>query len=245
MNNNISNTSQISNEHLLLIDILNSMYNDNLRQITNITNTLNSLNNNNNQIRSLLVQILDVNSSRRNNFTERSERRNRPNNTTTNTNTNTNTITIADNNTESDRRLYRPYIFDTVMEYTIPLRSSALSRTSRNNYADTYNIDASISDLLNSFMQPVDVYPTQTQIETATRLVQYCNISRPINTQCPILMEDFNDTDMVTIIRPCGHIFNTEQLMLWFRTNCICPVCRYDIRNYNSTTSSDFFNNQH
>ena len=58
MSNN-SNTFRISNEHLLLINILNTMYNDNLRQINNITDTLNNLNNTNNQIRNSLIQILN------------------------------------------------------------------------------------------------------------------------------------------------------------------------------------------
>jgi hypothetical protein len=44
------------------------------------------------------------------------------------------------------------------------------------------------------------------------------------------------------VIRFCGHIFNTEQLNTWFRSNCRCPVCRYDIRRYNTTASSEFFN---
>jgi hypothetical protein len=57
-------------------------------------------------------------------------------------------------------------------------------------------------------------------------------------------MEDFNDNDMVTVIRHCGHTFHTESLLNWFRTNCRCPVCRYDIRDYNTTSSSEFFNTQ-
>jgi hypothetical protein len=43
---------------------------------------------------------------------------------------------------------------------------------------------------------------------------------------------------MVTVIRHCGHIFNTEQLNTWFRSHCACPVCRYDIRNFNETVAS-------
>jgi len=35
------------------------------------------------------------------------------------------------------------------------------------------------------------------------------------------------------MIRHCRHIFNTNSLISWFNTNCKCPVCRYDIRNYN------------
>jgi len=44
---------------------------------------------------------------------------------------------------------------------------------------------------------------------------------------------------MVTLIRFCGHIFNSEQLNTWFRSNCRCPVCRYDIRSYNANASSE------
>ena len=56
-------------------------------------------------------------------------------------------------------------------------------------------------------------------------------------------MDEFNDNDMVTVIRQCGHTFHTEHIMNWFRSNCRCPVCRYDIRDYNSNVSNQFFNN--
>ncbi len=45
---------------------------------------------------------------------------------------------------------------------------------------------------------------------------------------------------MVTVIRHCGHIFNTDELNTWFRSHCNCPVCRYDIREDNSNASSVF-----
>ena len=51
-------------------------------------------------------------------------------------------------------------------------------------------------------------------------------------------MLDFNDNETVTIIRHCGHIFNSDELATWFQSNCRCPVCRYDIRNFNRNTSS-------
>ena len=56
-------------------------------------------------------------------------------------------------------------------------------------------------------------------------------------------MDEFNDTDMVTVIRHCGHIFHTENIMNWFSSHCNCPVCRYDIRDYNSNITNQFFNN--
>ena len=202
-----SNTYRLSNEQLLLVNILNTMYNDNLRHINSITETLNSLLDSNNQIRILLTQILNSNqgSTRRNNNSRRWE--------------------------SNSERVVRPYVIDTINEYII-------QRNGRNNSSNEL-----FTQILNNFMQPVEIYPTHSQIETATRRVRYCDISRPINTSCPISMEDFNDNDMVMVIRHCGHTFHTEQLMNWFRTNCRCPVCRYDIRTYNTGSSSEFFNN--
>ena len=99
------------------------------------------------------------------------------------------------------------------------------------------------SNLFQSFFDPVLIFPTPSQIETATRRVLYRDIATPINNRCPISLENFNDTDTVTIIRYCGHIFNSDELNNWFRNNCRCPMCRYDIRNYNSTNLS-LANNQ-
>jgi hypothetical protein len=79
---------------------------------------------------------------------------------------------------------------------------------------------------LRNFFEPIEVYPTQSQIENATRIVRYNDILRPLNTSCPISLERFNDNDRVTIIRYCGHIFKTDEINNWFRTNCRCPVCR-------------------
>jgi hypothetical protein len=232
MSNN-SDTFRISNEHLLLINILNTMYNDNLRQINNITEMLNNLNDRNNQIRILLIQLLNSNQNsgsnqRRNVF---NDRRNRENNSDRDRNPN---------------RVYlnnRPYIIDSMTEYTIPrqfLRN--LTNTNQNNDNGYTTYQNTLRQVFQNFLEPVEIYPTQTQIESATRRVRYCDIARPINTQCPISMDDFNDNDMVTVVRHCGHIFQTEHLMNWFRTNCRCPVCRYDIRDYNSNASTEFFN---
>lgn len=234
MSNN-SNTFRISNEHLLLINILNTMYNDNLRQINNITDTLNNLNNTNNQIRNLLIQLLNSpqinnNNSRRNGFSERRYRENTDRN-------------VNDRNINPNRVYLNniPYIIDSITEYTIPRNQLFPSVRNTTNTMET-NTRNLFNEIFSNFMEPVEVYPTQSQIESATRNVRYCDISRPINAQCPIAMDDFNDSDMVTVIRPCGHIFQTEHLMNWFRTNCRCPVCRYDIRNYNSNASTEFFN---
>lgn len=208
-----SNTYRLSNEQLLLVNILNTMYNDNLRHINSITETLNSLVESNNQIRILLTQILNSNQNSYSNNSRRNNNRRWENNSSR----------VMINNS--------PYVIDSINEYVVPI-------SRRNN-----NSDELLTQIFNSFLQPVEIYPTQSQIETATRRVRYCDISRPINTSCPISMEDFNDNDMVTVIRHCGHTFHTEQLMNWFRSNCRCPVCRYDIRTYNTESSLEYFNN--
>jgi hypothetical protein len=224
----------VSNEHLLLINILNGMYVDNLRQINNLNDSIYSLNESNRQIRNLIIQMLYNNngnssntgntSSRRNNFRQ-NQRNNtfRENSSSQTSRQNSGLGRIYLNNT--------PYIIDSFEEYRLP--------TNNNNE----NSNTNFSRILQSFFQPVEVFPTQSQIESATRHVRYCDIITPRNVSCPISLTNFTDNDMVTVIRFCGHIFNTEELNTWFRTNSRCPVCRYDIRNYNSNASSEIFGN--
>lgn len=232
-NQNTNNSfNNISNENLLLITILNTMYNDNYNQIQNLTQS-------NNQIRNTLTNIL-YNSGQ--------------NNSSTNNTNNSQSVGSSRQpnryNNISSLFLNTPYIIDNIQEYNIPNTGNMFNNT--HNILHTTNASSRISDLSNNllfsffqnFFDPIEIYPTQTQIETATRRVRYCDIVTPVNTSCPISLESFNDNDMVTVIRQCGHIFKSEQLNVWFRSNCKCPVCRYDIRSYNTTAQGDsYFNN--
>jgi|LauGreStaDraftv2_3_1035109.scaffolds.fasta_scaffold08441_3 hypothetical protein len=189
--------ANISIEQNQLVNILQRMYDDNIRQINGMTSYINNIRNTNTQIRNTLIQIL--NRSNRNQFTDNHSTRR--------------------NNVQRERVI--PYVFDYSEYYRLPSTTNRNTRTMQN------------------FLEPVEVYPTQAQIEIATRNVQYCNILNPINRSCPISLETFNDTDMVVLIRFCGHIFKPEQIRTWFRSNCRCPVCRYDIRSYNSNNSTN------
>jgi len=105
----------------------------------------------------------------------------------------------------------------------------------------TNNGSVNINRFVETFFEPIEIFPSQSQLEIATRVTRYGNILRPVNTSCPISLEPFNDNDQVTMIRHCGHIFNTQEINSWFASNCRCPVCRYDIRNYmnnNENTNS-------
>lgn len=226
----MSNYSILSTDELVLINILNTMYNDNYRQIEqlqegntrimgSIINILSSVLNNRARHRQGTNTNTNTNAS--------SNRREHVPNTTNNQNTN-NTRRVNSSSNALMNFLNNgvlsntPYMVDNV-EY-IPLQSSARTGATVSN---------SINELLQGFLEPVEVFPTQSQIEIGTRIVRFSDIVNPINTSCPISMERFNDSDSVSIIRECRHIFSTQELQLWFRNNCRCPVCRYDIRNYN------------
>ena len=243
MNN--TNNMNISNEHLLLINILNTMYNDNNRQIQN-------LNNQNNQIISIITDILHVPSSSNNQNTNRQQNNRRQNNReqgNRQNNRNNNFGSIFLNN--------RQYIIDDIQRFNLPSSFPSVAGTGIEgrlcgNYRDAVAGEdavraatrdaergaSNLADLYQRFFDPILIYPTASQIETATRRVLYRDIAAPINSSCPISMENFNDNETVTIIRDCGHIFNSDELATWFHSNCRCPVCRYDIRNFNRNTSS-------
>jgi hypothetical protein len=246
------NNMNISNEHLLLINILNNMYNDNNRQIQN-------LNDQNNQIISIITDILHVpssNSRQNNNNNQNSNRRqnNREQGNRQN-NRNNNYGSIFLNN--------RQYIIDDIQRVDLPSQFPSVAGTGIEgrlcgNYRDAVAEEdalraaarnaaargavreaaGNLTDLYQRFFDPILIYPTDSQIETATRRVLYRDIVTPINSSCPISMDNFNDNETVTIIRHCGHIFNSDELATWFQSNCRCPVCRYDIRNFNRNTSS-------
>lgn len=82
----------------------------------------------------------------------------------------------------------------------------------------------------NEFLDPVSVFPSRQQIENACRRTRYGDITRPVNTSCPISLDSFTDDDAVIMIRHCGHIFKVEEFNSWFGSHYRCPVCRHDIR---------------
>jgi hypothetical protein len=113
-----------------------------------------------------------------------------------------------------------------VIEFTIPV-------TSDNTETSIFN------NLFRQFLQPIEIFPTQSQINIATRNAKYSDIVNPLNTECPISLDKFNNDDTVMIIKHCGHIFKCNSLITWFNGHCVCPVCRYDIRNYTSENNNN------
>ena len=229
----MSNYSVLSTDELVLINILNTMYNDNYRQIEqlqesntrimgSIINILSSVLNNRARQRQGTNTNSNTSSTRRENNTTTQNPSVNQNNTRRINNTSNALMNFLNNGVLSNT----PYMVNNV-EY---IHSNPSSRNGTNT-------SSSITELLQSFLEPIEVFPTQSQIEIATRIARFSDIVNPINNNCPISMERFIDSDSVCVIRECGHIFSTQELQLWFRSNCRCPVCRYDIRNYNPSSN--------
>lgn len=234
MNTNSNLFNDMSNSDILFINILNTMYNDNLRIIHHLMDQ-------NSEITFQLIDIL--NNRRRHNIPLNNSNSNR--NYTTNRASNThnrnrnNHTSVPENSNTLQRRVYIdniPYYLDNLQLFTLP------TTTGTTNGSSSRNLSNHFSRILNSFLEPVNITPTQTQIENATRNIVYGDILEPINNSCPISLETFTDTSNVTMIRHCRHIFNTTNLMSWFSSNCKCPVCRYDIRNYDPNTANNINN---
>jgi len=135
-------------------------------------------------------------------------------------------------------------LIDNLMEQNNNIRNDIMEiyrniRVNTNN--NEYPLVFTYSTVLptNNFFDSINIIPTNQQIINATSELLYSDILNPVNTSCPISLEAFNDSSRVTIIRQCRHIFNTESLNNWFSTNCKCPICRYDIREYTNQTSEN------
>lgn len=87
-------------------------------------------------------------------------------------------------------------------------------------------------------LTPVPIRPTQEEIDAATFL---SSIERPADIICPICQShdlENNSSPTWRYIRHCNHQFHKECIDHWFQENVHCPVCRFDIREYQRDTSS-------
>ena len=80
-------------------------------------------------------------------------------------------------------------------------------------------------------LESVPVVASQDIINRNTRSIRFNEVVNPLNYDCPISLERFQDNSMLTQIIGCGHLFCNSEITRWFRTNVHCPVCRYDIRD--------------
>jgi Ring finger domain len=216
----------------LLLDMYINFYNHTTRQMDALYDLQSEIRGHINQIVGLNPIHNHSNNSNRN-FTE-SFSNNRQQNSSSRRNNN--------NNNNNNRTQYgRDYpdigerssnsrvVYIEGVPYLLDLTNFMRVRNT-NNTNNTNNTDA--ANLWRSFYDNITVAPTRTQIENATRIVQFSEITTPLNSSCPITLERFEETTSVTQILHCGHIFTPSGIESWFESNVRCPVCRYDIRDY-------------
>ena len=133
------------------------------------------------------------------------------------------------NNSNNNRNIWDNYFF--VSDPFNYSRNTSIQLTREDmNRLNSINLTRPLN---NTSMSNI---PTRNQISRATNTTQFSNINNPSNAICPISRDRFNSNDTVTQIIPCGHIFSTNILQQWFTYHSVCPMCRYDIRNYNPST---------
>lgn len=134
-----------------------------------------------------------------------------------------------------------------------PLNNTGNTRQSRPRSNIWENIDPLLIRRMRTTMrtfipdyQDVSVRPTNEQILNATEQFVFNSADAPIideedNTRprCPITLDNFNNGEIVTRIRSCGHTFQSAAIINWFNSNVRCPVCRYDIREWTNANDSN------
>jgi hypothetical protein len=202
--------NNLTSEQMFAITNLKEMYESNNRLLTSVTQISNS-NFNNNTITNLVNNLISTNNQIKHNIINLL-------NVVVNNRQHNNNSSSRQPNIRQNNNTNRPNY-----------------HSNRQNYLN----NQTISNLFRTFFDPIEIFPTQTQIETATRVVRFGDILGPLNTACPISLENFNEDERVLIIRQCSHIFSNSGLISWFSGSCRCPVCRYDIRSYVSTNTNN------
>ena len=239
MFNNSQNRNTNRNRKRVINTYLNNISNNN-RQI----NSMLELMKNNEQMLSILInEEFNLNETENNsqpNSNNPNINLNTPQNTPTNTPTNTplnndiNTLYSVLNQT-------RENIFNTNLDQLFSSFSNNLNIDNNLNENNIYTRhfiirNPSAYSFFNNddadFLTPIVIRPTQEQINNATEECIFSSIIDPPNSSCPISLVHFQNNDIVYKIKHCGHIFFKNQLENWLLENTKCPLCRYDIRDY-------------
>ncbi|XP_019095364.1 PREDICTED: E3 ubiquitin-protein ligase RNF181-like [Camelina sativa] len=57
----------------------------------------------------------------------------------------------------------------------------------------------------------------------------YEKVSSTGETTCAICLKEFINGESRVVNLPCGHDFDDECLLTWFKTNHTCPLCRFKL----------------
>lgn len=236
-NRNINtNTNTNRNRKRVINSYLNNIVNNN-RQINSI---LELMKNNEQMLANLINDEFNLNETENSN--------NQSNNNIPNINLNTSQNTPSNTSPNNDiNTLYsvlnqtRENIFNTNLDQLFSSFSNNLNVPNNLNENNIYTRhfiirNPSAYSFFNNddadFLTPIVIRPTQEQINNATEECIFSSIEDPPNSSCPISLVPFQNNDLVYKIKQCGHIFFKNQLENWLHENTKCPLCRYDIRDY-------------
>ena len=173
-----------------------------------------------------------------------------------NYNNNINNINNTSNNRPlNNRPLNNRPLNNSYRSYTRPSsRTTPTTRSSTQTRLTGFDANANSNDLLRAFfpntftnedfnnLTPVVVRPSASQIERVSETIPFSIANSSNDNMCPITQREFIESDIIIRLRGCGHCFLQQAINSWFTRSVLCPVCRYDIRNY--TPINDISNNQ-
>ena len=141
------------------------------------------------------------------------------------------TNNVANINNDNNINMRNIYNYPNIISHNNNNTGTNTSTSQANNLIErvTSFLNTPITNNNNN-LRPIT--PTREQINNASILVRYDFIENPSSERCSISLQEFNDDDVVRQILYCGHIFHENSLQEWFTRNTVCPLCRYDIRNY-------------
>ena len=103
-----------------------------------------------------------------------------------------------------------------------------------NDENNSQNIDSNyLSNILQQIYNEIRVMENENIynyiLDNCITYSKFNEIEDPMNEECPINQTEFAEYDNVIIINNCNHIFNTDAIKQWFKSNHTCPVCRNNL----------------
>jgi len=85
--------------------------------------------------------------------------------------------------------------------------------------------------------EDVVISPTEEQIVRACDVMPAYQLNLGDEYVCPIDLSPVGSEENVMIIKHCGHVFRESNLRELFTRDVKCPMCRFDIRDYDEVTN--------
>lgn len=167
-----------------------------------------------------------------------------PTTTTQNTTTRQQNTDLPTNLSSTISNLFNSPTFDTIRNGLRQFGSNLIDEHTNVEYVPYATITFTNTQLGQE--QEPDIrsqIPSQETIANSTTDVSY-NPRVHIQTLCPIGLDRFETCDDILMINHCRHIFKKANILRWFQTSPLCPVCRHNIldNTTNNTETNDIGN---